>query len=230
MAMEYLKHEGFKEAFALLKKAENLLNEDLSQDVPNRLKLLGITLNNLGCFYKKRKQPKVALGFLKQALDVEMQTERDFLNLAGSYLNICVVFSSLGMHQKALNHARTALELLNKVNEGQNMLTKERVSNLVTTMVIVHYNLAVELEYLKQFKEAVTFYETGYELSAFELGSRHPLTLSLAEAGLKVNKKMQSMKRSTQLNFFQENAGFSYDTKYRLPSVKRRGSDFYDIN
>lgn len=230
VAMEYLRLENFKDAQVLLRKAEEILNNDENEIIPNRLKLLGITLNNLGCFYKKRKQPKVALSYLKRALDVELQTESDYLNLAGSYLNICVVFSSLNKHKQALNHAKRALDLLNHTKDSKDLPT-DKAMTLLTSMVIVHFNIGVELEYLKQLNEALEFYETGYELSALELGSRHPLTQTLSDAGEKLSKKIQMNKRQTQSNFRNSvrSHQFSYGGNYRLPSVGRgrRVSEFF---
>ena len=52
VAMDYLKLENYKDSLSLLKKAEEILNSDENDIIPNRLKLMGITLNNLGCYYK----------------------------------------------------------------------------------------------------------------------------------------------------------------------------------
>ena len=222
VAMEYLRLDNFKDSQVLLRKAEEILNNDETEIIPNRLKLLGITLNNLGCFYKKRKQPQVALSFLKRALDVELQTESDYLDLAGSYLNICVVYSSLNKHNQALSCAKRSLDLLKRTKDSENFSSDKTVT-LLTSMVIVHFNVGVELEYLKQFSEALEFYETGYELSAMELGSRHPLTLTLSDAGEKLSKKIQQSKKATQSNFRNSirSQKFSYGAQYRLPSVGR---------
>ena len=65
IAMDYLKLENYRDSLSLLKKAEETLNSDENEIIPNRLKLMGITLNNLGCYYKKHRQPKVALNYLE---------------------------------------------------------------------------------------------------------------------------------------------------------------------
>lgn len=60
--MEYLAHstrvndaDQHRESLELLKKAEKLVNEERRVTPENTQlhKLLGITLNNLGCYYKK---------------------------------------------------------------------------------------------------------------------------------------------------------------------------------
>ena len=81
-AMDYLREDDFKEALALLKKAEALLNSlEEGENAQKRLKLLGITYNNFGCFYKRKKQPNVALYYLQKALHIEAAQEEDQVNV-----------------------------------------------------------------------------------------------------------------------------------------------------
>ena len=223
VAMEYLKLENFKDSQTLLKKAEEILNSDENEIIPNRLKLMGITLNNLGCYYKRRKQPKVALTFLKRALEVELQTESDNVNLAGSHLNICAVYSSLARHKEALIHARQAMTLLESVKD-EDGYTFEKTVTLMTSLVITYFNVGVELEHLKKFSEAYGYYQNGYEIAVKELGSRHPLTISLADASLKMSSKAKSLERISKSNVRDGRSKIRLmktGDSYRLPSVGR---------
>ena len=223
VAMEYLKLENFKESLQLLKKAEEILNSDETSVIPNRLKLMGITLNNLGCYYKKRRQPKVALAFLEKALEVELQTESDNINLAGSHLNICVVFSSLSKHKEALQHARQALALLESM-QNEPDLGFEKTVTMLTSLVITYYNAGVELEHLAKSAEALGYYEIGFEMARKELGYRHPLTGNLSETIKKVKNKLKSGERISRSNIRDARTpirnAMTVNTN-RLPSVGR---------
>ncbi len=66
----------------------------------NIYRLIGITLNNLGCFYKRNEKPKVALRYLKKALVIEAATVNDESNLAGTHLNICAISSHMKQYSR----------------------------------------------------------------------------------------------------------------------------------
>ena len=198
VAMDYLREDDFKEALVLLKKAEAMLNSpDSGEDSHIRLKLLGITFNNFGCFYKRKKQPNVALYYLKQALDIEVQQGKDNINLAGTHLNICAIYSQLGKHSEALQHAYDAFKLVETVPTDLSDDSSGR-SNAITTLIIAYHNVAVELEFLSKLKEALDFYTRGLEVATSELGASHGLTKSL------VDNKAAAMVRFRQLSSFSE--------------------------
>src|SRR5574343_1533119 len=111
-AMNYLKEGEFALAVKTLKDAHHVLN---NQPGPQNLKLLGITLNNFGCFYKRIHKPNVALKYLSKAVEKESIEPVDQVNLAGTLLNICAIYSQLGKHQQALTHSCRALALLQDV-------------------------------------------------------------------------------------------------------------------
>ena len=64
-----MKLGAYKTAVDLLKKAEDALKKGVGNT--EKLSLLGITYNNFGCYYKERNKPKVALTYLKKALEIE---------------------------------------------------------------------------------------------------------------------------------------------------------------
>jgi tetratricopeptide (TPR) repeat protein len=179
IAMEFLNMDKYKESLSLLQKAELLLNTE--EDVPNRLKLLSITLNNLGCYYKKKKQYKTALKCLTESLELEMQTETDNIQLGSTHLNICAILSCIGSHRKAQSHAQQALLLLHEYDEYN--------LNHITNLVISYYNCGAELEHLAMKEDAIKHYELGYEIAASQLGTANHLTISLLEAINKFNHK-----------------------------------------
>lgn len=69
LAMHYLSREAFTECCHLLKQAETLLElavfeGALMLDPEKRSRMLSLTLNNFGCYYKKVGKPNVALSYM----------------------------------------------------------------------------------------------------------------------------------------------------------------------
>ena len=149
-AMGMLKYKNYTEPYNLLKEALKTLK--LLPDTQDKFILLGITYNNLGCFYKRLKKPKQALKFLKKACENEKSCQLDYANRAGTLLNMCAIYSELGKHKKALEQSLLALKLLTESNY---------TSSLISTLVIAYHNAGVEYEYLHQRKEALDYYKTG---------------------------------------------------------------------
>lgn len=207
LAMDYLRADKFKESLALLQRAESLLTSEDS--IPNRLRLLGITYNNLGCFYKKKKHPTMALKYLKESLSIETQIESDSINLASGHLNISAILSMSGKHQKAYNHARQALALLE--------IYPDYNPNLITNLVISYYNCGVEAEYLQLKQEALKYFQHGLQISGKELGPSHYLTQSLEIAVKKISEQVKHER------VFRETSHRGYksigEIKERLPNI-----------
>ena len=67
-------------------------------------KLLGVTFNNLGWYYKQRGKPQVALKYLNNAASLEKGVN-DPVSEAGTYINISAILSSTGKHKAALEAA-----------------------------------------------------------------------------------------------------------------------------
>lgn len=172
LAMDHLRAEQFEEAFSLLRRAEDMLK--YPDETPGKLRLLAITLNNLGCFYKRSSKPNVALRYLQQALEIEVKTSNDRTNVAGTHLNICAIKSQLGKHDSALQHAKQALYLLSAGFEF--------TPNSVTTLAIAYHNTGVEYEFLMEVEEAAKAYLSGWDLAKQHLGGSHPLTHSLEKS------------------------------------------------
>jgi tetratricopeptide (TPR) repeat protein len=175
--MIHLSNEAFTHCKDLLKKAEALLNtcdDDIIRDLPSRSKLLGLTYNNFACLYKRRRQPNVALGYLKKALEAEARNDTEAADMAGTHLNICAVYSQLGKHQEALEDAQIALGLLKTVLDGG-----VEYSSVRNTIAIAYHNIGAELEHLNMLEEAVAVYSSGLVFAKQHLGEEHSLTESL---------------------------------------------------
>jgi tetratricopeptide (TPR) repeat protein len=94
VAMSKLHTSHYKEALSLLKKAEALAR------AADQVHLQSLTFNNLGCYYHRRKQPSVTLRYFQQALLLEQGDKAVSLSLAGTYLNICALYSQAGSMQR----------------------------------------------------------------------------------------------------------------------------------
>lgn len=167
-AMDFLRSENYKNALSCLNKAEEVLG---SGQVSNLNKLLGLTLNNFGCFYKRTGNPSLALNFLKKALEIESKDPVDVNNLAGTHLNMCAILSSIGEHKKALDHSLKAMNLLKDKVEDD--------GNLLTTLIVAHYNAGIEYEMLTKMSEARKVYLDGLRLTVENFGEDHTLAVSL---------------------------------------------------
>lgn len=171
-AMDQLRANRHKAAMRLLREAQQILDD--SSDPTGKLKLLAITYNNLGCYYKRTSQPLYALKYLHQALELEAKPPVDYTNLAGTHLNICAIRSQLGKHETALQEALKALDILAQ--------SPEITPNSATTQSIAYHNAGIELEHLSRLSEALDMFKVGWEFSKHELGETHPLAESLCRA------------------------------------------------
>jgi tetratricopeptide (TPR) repeat protein len=186
-AMDYLRKENYQKSLIYLTKAEELLNSDHFE---SKSKLLGITFNNFGCFYKRTGNPLLALNFLKKALDLEYRPPIDYNNLAGTHLNMCAILSNIGEHSKAIDHAIKAMTL------AQSRVAED--SNLMTTLIVSHHNAGIEYENLGQPAEARKMFSKGLKLTIDHFGESHPLAASLKNSFKNVSFKQSfSPLRST---------------------------------
>lgn len=141
--------------------------------------------------HNRTNKLKVSLSYLKKALEIEVYTLHDKMNIASTHLNICAIFSSLTQHKEAIKHARIALDLLkseknacmlemasDKSEEARSMAS-EKYKNIITTMIMGYFNYGTELEHAKEFGNSLKALTEGFELASRELGTDHSLTHSL---------------------------------------------------
>ena len=189
VAMSKLHSCQYSAALSLLQKAQALAQA--SDQVP----LQSLTFNNLGCYYYRRKQPKVALRYLQRALALDMSSEAGEADLAGTNLNLCVMYSQAGRHAEALVCVQTALKLLNQSGKALNCSD----SSVATNRVIAHHNLGAELEYLGQLPAAIEAYTAGQEIAQRELGPGHSLTTSLTASANSASCRFRTVHNFTEL-------------------------------
>lgn len=94
----------------------------------------------------RNNKPKVALSYLKKALEIEVYKVEDWTSTASTHLNICAIYSYLKKHQESADHAELALNLLQKVdvkNLKESQIEGEK--SYYNIKMLTHYNFAIEL-------------------------------------------------------------------------------------
>jgi len=173
--MDALRKGQNKAAFEQFKYAEAVLIANQAEgDVTS---LSAVTCNNLGCYYKKVGKMHGALSYLRRALQMEIDLQTDEVTLAGTHLNICAILSKLEKHDKAVQHAVSALDLITaKVNKcDESLLSQDEYS----VLAIAYHNVAVERDFLHHYDKAASAFQQGFQVARRYLGDEHPLTLAL---------------------------------------------------
>ena len=112
IAITYLKAKKPEAAYNLLDRAEKTLK---SREIPHNHKLWGVTLNNLGCYYKHIRKPQIALHYFDRASNIRPTSGTDKLNMAGIYLNISSVKDELGQHSSSAAYAHRAIHSMRQI-------------------------------------------------------------------------------------------------------------------
>lgn len=178
LAMTYLQQEEFPMVLELLKKAE-ILTE---RDQPGK----AVTLNNLACYYRRQGKLHAALQYLQRALKIEAKLGDKVETPADTHLNTCAVLSQLGRHQGALEHAQSALILLQEELFGGSKGPEASVPRVdrVAVLAIAYHNMGVEQEFLKKYDHSLQSYKKGVEAAQKYLGLDHAVTLTLRNSAV----------------------------------------------
>lgn len=189
--MEALRKGQSKAAFEQFKYAEAIL---IANQAENGTSLSAVTCNNLGCYYKKVGKLHGALSYLRRALQMEVDLNTDEVTLAGTHLNICAILSKLEKHDKAVQHAMSALELINRrISNAAD--PKEVPMDDYSVLAIAYHNVAVERDLLQQYDKAAAAFQQGHDVAKRCLGEDHPLTITLGKNCEAVLGKSQKQTR-----------------------------------
>lgn len=191
LAVYYLKKEDVNSALDLLKKSEELCeNNELGQ---------AMTFNNMACYYRRIGKMRTALNFLQRALTIESRLQRPETQ-ADTHLNICAVLSQLNKHELALNHAMSAVILLQEMMLRRKLdpasaqeddlddvvvpgtsLAGDKVQNKdkVAVLAIAYHNMGVEQEFLRSYPAAILSYKKAVNFASKWLGEEDGITQNL---------------------------------------------------
>lgn len=190
--MDSLRKGQAKAAFEQFKYAESMLLAQ--QNEGDNTSLMAVTCNNLGCYYKKVGKEHGALSYLRRALKMEIDLGTDEVTVAGTHLNICAILSKLEKHDKAVQHALSALDLINhRVNSvPANTVSQDDYS----VLAIAYHNVAVERDHLQQYEKAAAAFKQGAEVAKRCLGEDHPLAITLGKNCDSVLQKSQKLTKA----------------------------------
>ena len=181
LAVYYLKKEDINSALDLLKKSEELCeNNELGQ---------AMTFNNMACYYRRIGKMRTALNFLQRALTIESRLQRPEIQ-ADTHLNICAVLSQLNKHELALNHAMSAVILLQEMMlakrldpsafaEDEEDLPPETSKDRTAVLAIAYHNMGVEQEFLRSYPAAILSYKKAVNFAEKNLGPEDGITQNL---------------------------------------------------
>merc|ERR1711934_1190549 len=186
LAMNALNTGEMEQCYTLLTRAEQLTAGKGGAPQTDRLRLRAVTLNNLGCYYKKKGRLRSALKCLSKALKIESRLT-DCKNPADTHLNICACQSQLGRHNEALEHAQAALILLQDelFSSGGGRNEQAPPKERVAVMAIAYHNVAVEQEYLKKYELSIQSYRKALEIAEKHLGPDQGITYVLKDVSTK---------------------------------------------
>ena len=130
------------------------------------------------------------MNFLQKALQIESRLQRPETQ-ADTHLNICAVLSQLNKHELALNHAMSAVILL------QEMMLRKRLDpqaaeddeefqaidanqkDRTAVLAIAYHNMGVEQEFLRSYPAAILSYKKAVNFAEKHLGPEDGITQNL---------------------------------------------------
>ena len=150
----------------------------------------------MACYYRRIGKMRTALNFLQRALTIESRLQRPETQ-ADTHLNICAVLSQLNKHELALNHAMSAVILLQEmmlrkkldpqsaleddlddapITSSQN---KDANKDKVAVLAIAYHNMGVEQEFLRSYPAAILSYKKADNFAEKNLGPDDGITQNL---------------------------------------------------
>jgi len=112
--------------------------------------------------------------------------------LAGTHLNLCAALSKIDKHDKAVQHALCALELMSQCVSETSIIGSDED---YCVLALAYHNVATERDHLGQYDQAASMYQTGYQTAARLLGKSHPLTSALGQNSEAVMVKIKEAAR-----------------------------------
>lgn len=148
----------------------------------------------MACYYRRVGKLRTALKFLEQALSIEGRLNK-IDTQADTHLNICAVLSQLNKHELALNHAMSAVILLQEdllfkaVNGEKKEEEEERKQksgkgkdpnkDRTSVLAIAYHNMGVEQEFLRSYHAAILSYKKAVNFAEKHLGPDDGITENL---------------------------------------------------
>lgn len=203
-AMESLHGKNFTAAKSLLHRSLEMLKvAEASESV---FKLKSVTLNNLGILYKCMQDYEKALFYLSSALEIGKLLKNDEQNKAGTHLNMCAIQAEINQHEKALQHAMMAVQILLRAGNEHSK-----------SLIVAYHSAGIEYQLLGFPLKAVQCFERGYNIAIDTLGQYNQLTISLENAlkdyhGYKAKARQKSTDFYVSDRLGSESQSIKFDT------------------
>ena len=170
IAIDELRMQNYERSIGFLKQALTLIKKIPEEPLKN--KLIAITFNNLGNFFKKLNNFPEALKYLNKIIELEDKVpEKDSGNIAYAHLSICTILSQQNNHMQALRHGLKSIYILKSIYKFK--------PKLVPSLVIAYQNVGTEYKYIGDPTNAENSYRIGYQVSNELLGPSNSLTITL---------------------------------------------------
>ena len=144
-------------------------------------------------------------------------------NPADTHINACAVLSQLGRHQTALEHAQSALILLQEEllsPPGSSSASAPPKADRIAVLAIAYHNIGVENEFLKRYEQSILSYRKGVEVAERYLGGKHAIAITLKNS-LTAAKKISSSNQSKAVKMGKGAAASTSGT-----GLKKKGDNF----
>jgi len=141
------------------------------------------------------------LNHLEKALKIEARLQK-VENAADTHLNMCAVLSQLGNHEAALEHAQSALILLQEeLFAGSQAKPLSEKADRISVLAIAYHNIGVEQEFLKKSdgSAALNSYRKGVNIAEQHLGPSHGITITLRNSCIAAKKALALSQKSSSM-------------------------------
>lgn len=166
-ALQMLNRNNVDLAFQALLKCQEIYKK-----TPYKfdISLTILTMNHLACCFKQIGQPQVSKKLLNDTIHL-IYKKSIFAFRGMTYLNKCAALSILNEHEQAFQNAKLACEYFSKeiqemdVSEGVDLEEfKAELNEKIKLLTISYYNMSIEAEHIKNFKESYFLIKEGLNL------------------------------------------------------------------
>lgn len=233
-------------AYSLLKVALHYSDEGSPIHFQNKSALLLLTWCNLTSYFRKTNNIQKAYRCSRKAYQYKKSRQGSKLkgevkmidNPAGIEINLGAILSAMGRHHDSLKYARLALNILLDedltIDDNQRWFpdnnTRRKIFSIYSSLVIVHHNIAVELEHLNRMDEARVWHEKALNIAKIRLGGQSELTLDMHKA---LNEFYQHERgdnlRDKEWSLLRTRTGFTPIEQFHLPKIFSSEQEQNDI-
>lgn len=188
---------------------------------------------------------RTALNFLQRALTIESRLQRPETQ-ADTHLNICAVLSQLNKHELALNHAMSAVILLQEMmlrrkldpassqeddlDDIPSTQNKDTNKDKVAVLAIAYHNMGVEQEFLRSYPAAILSYKKAVNFAEKNLGAEDGITQNLRSVYENAKNEVSNKLFIKSNSVFEYSLTWPYLRKRRELQARVKRQNVWDHN